>query len=50
MYYHCSHHHYSQSVRHPPKQPETLYGFSSISQAGYIMLAVLVGTRRAWHP
>ena len=21
MYYHCSHHHYSQSVRHPPKQP-----------------------------
>ncbi len=21
-----SHHHYSQSVRHPPKQPETLYG------------------------
>ena len=44
MYYHCSHHHYSQSVRHPPKQSETLYGLSSISQAGYIMLAVLAGT------
>ena len=24
--------------------------FSSISQAGYIMLAVLAGTPQAWHP
>lgn len=44
MYYHCSHHHYSQSVRHPPKQPETLYGLQQYFTSRYIMLAVLAGT------